>query len=245
MMFSKNCPICQSKISEERTQRGLIICHSCGWSDKVISKNLEKKATRIFVGSTVVIAALFIGSFIQSIQWNHYSLEIIPPKTKQIIGMANHSDLRHISQICEELNKFPCLEEVYSDMLKRNSEDLPVWGLYGRTLIYLGKSEEALEAFGNYFTKGGDDLDVAFSYAKILGSAGYIDEATEYFQYIMEAKPGVLQVTVGKRFVEMLYNAGRYKEAQKVIFQFRKRGLNADYFMEKSLQKIRSAMEEA
>ena len=241
-MFFGNCPVCQSKIPQDRIQENLIICEPCGWSDNKTREELDKKTEKRFIFLAVLTSILLVSSFIQSVNWNSYFFEIIPLKSKQIIGLANSKDLNRIADICMDRQKPKCVEQAYADILRKNPEDLEVIFKYAKILVNNKKLRLASEALANYFELGGQDLDAAYNYAKILGSLGHTNESKRYFEYVLQSKPKVMQTTVTKKFVDMLYNAGRYKEAQQAILKFRKRGMNATYFMEAKLKKIQELL---
>lgn len=241
-MIFGSCPVCQSQVPQDRIEKNLIICKSCGWSDNKTAKAANKKTEKTFILLAVFTTILLIGGFIQIVNWNSYSLEIIPIKYKQIAGIATSKDLNRIAEICMDRQKPQCVEQAYADILRNDSENLEVIAKYAKILVNNKKLRQASNSFANYFKRGGKDLNTAFAYAKVLGSLGLIDESKEYFEYVINSKPGMMQITVTQRFVDMLYNAGRYREAQQAILKFRKRGVNATYFMEAKLKKIKKML---
>ena len=242
MMVFGSCPVCQSEISQDRIEQNLAICGACGWSDNKSVKDLEQKTAKRFIFLAVMISIFLIGSFIQAINWNSYFIEIIPIKAKQMAGIATPVELNRIADICIDRQKPQCVEQAYSDILRRDPTNLEVIAKYAKILVNNQKLRLASDSFARYFQEGGKDLDAAFEYAKVLGSLGDINESKRYFDYVIDAKPEIMQVTVTQRLVDMLYNAGRYKEAQQAIIKFRKRGANAIYFMEAKLKKIEAML---
>ena len=242
MMYFGDCPRCHSEIPKQRIEESMTICAACGWSDEGLSQKMDKTAQKKFNVLAILISTIILGGFIQLVQWNGYFFEIIPLKTKQVTGMATPADLLRVAEICKDRQNPSCVEKAYSQVVQKDPKNLEAWAAYGNILINNQKDKLALRSFGNYFKQGGRDIKVAFSYAKLLGEQGLIEEAKEYFNYIIQSKPDKLQITVTKRFVDMLYNAGQYKEAKKAIVAFRKRGVNAKYFMGSKLKEIQSIL---
>jgi len=56
----------------------------------------------------------------------------------------------------------------------------------------------------------------AYYFAKTLAKQGDTDQAAQYFGFILDSKPDVLQVTVTEAYMDMLISTNRFEEAQKL-----------------------------
>lgn len=77
---------------------------------------------------------LMLASFIQLMNWDNYSLEIIPLKIKSTLGGLSQPDLERSAEICMELKKWDCVESNYSTIGQLDSTQLPApWRLPNET----------------------------------------------------------------------------------------------------------------
>ncbi len=235
-MIFGSCPVCKSDISQDRLQQQVTICNSCGWSDNQTAKDTEHKSTKQFIFVATLVSILMIGGFIQTVNWSFYSFEIIPLKVKHFAGIASTKDLHRIAEICTKRHKPQCVEQVHGDLLRNDSANLEVLEKYGAILVNNKKIKLAAQAYSNYFQHGGTGLKAAYEYAKVLGNLERTDESKEYFNYVIQSRPETMQVTVTQKYVDMLYKAGHYREAHKIILNFKKRG--ARHFMEAKFKEL-------
>lgn len=233
------CPVCKTQIDQERVNSGLNICQACGYAqnsrEKEITMGLQKTYIKVVTG----LSFLMVAGYIHSVNWDNHFAEIIPLKAKQTVGAASAEDLSRIAEICKEREKADCVEEALSDRTANQPGNISFLAQYGKVLSQNNKKERAVAIFSQYFANGGTELEAAYEFAKVLGDTGRYDDAIKYYRFVLDAKPGTLQITVSHNFVDMLVRAGRYELAREVIEGIRKKGENASLFMEDRLQKIR------
>ncbi|MGZ3721975.1 MAG: tetratricopeptide repeat protein [Bdellovibrionales bacterium] len=233
------CPRCKMDISAERKSQSLVICNNCGYTAspnrQAVNNAVEKRT--IILYSTFL--AVFLGSFIQLTNWDNYSLDIIPLKIKETIGMSNQQDNEKTAQICMDLKKWDCVETNYSKVGNEDATKLPRLGQFQ---MKRAKYNEAAHTFYGFFQKGGTDLEASYSYAKALAQLGQVDEATKYFEQVLGARPDVLQVTVVQNYVKVLMEHKRYDQALKLIKNIRSKGPETGSFMEVDYKKIQDTM---
>jgi tetratricopeptide (TPR) repeat protein len=104
-----------------------------------------------------------------------------------------------------------------------------------------GHYQEAVNTYRTFFSKGGVDLEASYNFARALGQVGMVDEASKYFDYVLGAKPDVVQVTVVQNYVKLLMEANRLDQAQKLIEGVRKQSETSAYFMEDEFKKIQAS----
>ncbi len=231
------CPRCKLDISPERKKQSPVICDHCGFShyeNEQLVKAATEKQIIILFSSFVVIA---LGSFMQLVNWDNHSLDIIPLKIKDTIGMTSPADADRTAEICMDLKKWDCVESNYSKVGNADATKLPRLGHFQ---MKRAKYNEAAQTYYKFFQNSGTDLEASYNYAKALSQLGKVDEATKYFDSVLAARPNVLQVTVVQNYVKLLMDNQRYDQARKLIQDIRGKGPDSAMFMESEFQKIKS-----
>ncbi len=229
------CPRCQQDISPERRASSVIVCDHCGFvisnSEDDYSDNTDKK----FIRLALIIAFVLIAGFLQLATWDSHFAEVIPLQLKEIAGASSNDDLERMASICLERRKFDCVEKEYSKLGDRDLKNLLRLGKFQMSRAHYN---EAVNTYRNFFAKGGVDLDGSYMFAKALGQVGMVDEAAKYYDYVLGAKPDVLQVTVVQSYVKLLMEAHRLDQAKKLIEEVRHKSETSAYFMEDEYKKI-------
>lgn len=236
------CPRCKQDIAAERKNVMPIICDHCGYtasSNQYAANQAVEKRTTILYSAFL---ALFLGSYMQLMNWDSYSLEIIPLKVKETLGMNSTSDADRTAEICMNLKKWDCVESSYSKVGNDDATKLPRLGQFQ---MKRAKYNEAAATFYKFFQKGGNDLEASYSYAKALAQLGQVDEATKYFEQVLAARPDVLQVTVVQNYVKLLMEHNRGDQALKLIKDIRSKGPESASFMEAEFKKLQDSVSTA
>lgn len=232
MFTQSTCPRCHHEISEERAKSVPAVCDHCG---HVISGN-EVKATeevaKNYKYGMFGVAGLIVFLHLFFSQWGGYTLEV---RWLQIFGGAGSEE--RMAQICMETFQYDCTERNYLAMAQRDP----------RNLITLGKFQMsrqnykgAVDTFRTYLAQGGQDenKDITFLYARSLSEIGQVDEAARFYEEIIRSKTDVIPLTVMQRYVDMLIKNQRWAQAQKIIDEVRKRGENAQDFMQQQYTEV-------
>lgn len=233
-----SCPRCQFDISPERRQESVIVCDHCGF---VISPSEEfhrEKGEKKFITLAFGIAFVLIAGFLQLTSWDTYSIEVIPLQVKGLIGASTNQDLERLAEICLDRKKLDCVESTYARLSERDQSQLIRLGKFEMSR---GHYQEAVNTYRGFFSKGGVDLEASYNFARALGQVGMVDEASKYFDYVLGAKPDVVQVTVVQNYVKLLMEANRLDQAQKLIEGVRKKSETSAYFMEDEFKKIQAS----
>jgi tetratricopeptide (TPR) repeat protein len=235
----ENCPRCLQAIAPERLLSTPKICDCCGFVINNVEKQEQKQFERRSLIAVIASAVLIVAGFVHVVNWGGYSLEILPIQAASFIGMESQSSTKRMAEICLDVKKLDCVESMY---VRLALSDASGWVRLGKFQFNRSKYPEAAESFRQFFAKGGQDLDASYVYARALGETGRVDEASKYFEYVLAAKPDILQVTVAQNYVKLLVGAGRYDQALKVIDAIRKKGENASQFMDSEYKVIREKM---
>jgi len=229
------CPRCKQDISAERKQLKPVICNHCGFtasSNNAIARQaVETQAIKMFA----ILGAVIVASYIQLVNWDNHSLEIIPLTLKSTIGMASQADAERTAEICMDLKKWSCVESNYSKVADADATKLPRLGQFQ---MKRAEYNEAAQTFYKFFQKGGQDLEASYSYAKALAQLGQVDDATKYFDQVLAARPDVLQVTVVQNYVKLLMDHQRNDQALKLIREIRSKGPESASFMDAEYKKL-------
>ena len=70
-----------------------------------------------------------------------------------------------------------------------------------------------------------------------MAQLGQVDDATKYFEQVLNARPDVLQVTVVQNYVKVLMDHQRYDQARKLIKDIRGKGPDSALFMDAEYKK--------
>jgi tetratricopeptide (TPR) repeat protein len=231
------CPQCKLDISPERKAIKPLVCEHCGFTsgnDEIVKNEIEKKNIYAFIGLSVFVVA----AYIQLMNWDKHTLNIIPIAVKETIGAAGPSDYEAKAQICMDLKKWDCVEYSYIQTAKA---DPTLWKRAGDFQMKRAKYAEAARSYYPLFQSGTpQDIEVSYSYAKALAAIGQVDEAVSYFDAILAARPDTLQVTVVQNYVKLLMEHQRYDQAKVLISKIRNNsGPAGEAFMEDEFTKIK------
>lgn len=239
MLSYGSCPRCQNDIGNDRLNESVVICPHCGWSDNKSYKKAQGKVDRRFIVYSMTISLLLSLAFIHLVTWDKHSVAVIPLQAKIYALGATATDYRDYAEICWDRGHPECVETSYRRIIETNPNDLEAWAKLGQ-ILRLGKKDiPALNAYKQYFERGGVNPAIGYEYAQVLSRNNQLDEAIRYFQFALNSKPEMLQVTISQEFVRMLKNSGRLEEAKKVIEDIRTRGKNTAHFMETELKQIK------
>ncbi|MGZ6477810.1 MAG: tetratricopeptide repeat protein [Bdellovibrionales bacterium] len=180
--------------------------------------------------SAVGVSALLIAFLMYVGSWGSYSLEVIPLKVGQWTHMGSAADMERLAQIGLDLKKLDLVEHEYKMLAQQ--VDPKNYVRLGKFQLNRMEYKEAAETYRQYFLLGKRDWEARFDYARALGEIGKIDEASKNFEYVLRARPGIRQVTVVQRYVNMLVKANRFDQAQRVIEHVRKQDPSASRFMD-------------
>jgi len=234
---TNTCPRCNELLLASNAAGAVVTCR-CGWHSSLNTQIGHVAVERRVSFNLLIISALFVGAFFHVITWDNHSIKIVAPMLRSMASVATVDDYNIISEVCKERGKLDCMEKSFQGAYKSDNNNIDALGELARTQLKLKKPNLASRNFKAYFRQGGENLRVAYEYAKLLGENGRVMESIKYFELVIQAKPDVLQVTVTKAYVDMLMKNNQYKKAKKLINHYRKHGLNAKYFMQNELQSI-------
>jgi tetratricopeptide (TPR) repeat protein len=216
-----------------------VVCDSCGHVLSANSLVIEEKIERSFLFSIFGFSVAMIAGFILVANWGEHSIEAVTFEAGELIGVHSPQDYEHMSQVCLSLRKYKCVEKMYFQVARKDTRQ---FARLGRFQLNQGKYKEALESFRRYFANGNskDDVEINYHYAKTLAELGMIDEAAKRFEFVIDSRPQVMQVTVVQNYVKYLVQANRYAQAKKVIQRMRHRDRTVSQFMDTELKMIQA-----
>ena len=233
------CPQCKQDIDEARLRESIVICQHCGFSDQKSNQRLDKQVYKTFLKTSLVITVLLVGGFIQSVSWDKYAVTIIPLKLKQTLGMASLQDMTEISKICQERLKWDCYGQALAQRYQMSpNTEVETLAELGNLQFKLGQYAQAEKTLSTYFQQGGLNMDASYDYARSLSLQGQVDQASQVYQQILQAKPETLQITVAQNYIKLLMTNNRHVEAKSVLDGIRASGSNANMFMDKEYKEI-------
>lgn len=240
MFAAQTCTRCRLQIKAERMRSYPVVCDCCGHVQSANQVVIEEKIEQSFLYSMIGFSVALIAGFMLVSNWGGHSLEAVTFKAGEIVGAHSPQDYEHFSKICMELRKYDCVEKMYFQIARKDPKQ---FARLGRFQLNQRKYKDAMESFRRYFANGNrKDVDVNYHYARALGEMGMIDEASKHFDFVLSAKPRVMQVTVVQNYVKYLVAANRYDKAQQVIFKMRRRDQTVSQFMDTELKMIQARM---
>lgn len=232
------CPRCQAEVASERLNEEVIVCDNCSYTSPMGQLKVDERTDKKAVKTMGFISAMLVVSFVHSSQWGGSVFEIIPLKTKQILGMASASDLRAIADICIKRAKVGCAESALASLQQAEPQNLEITAELAQFLRRARQLPESQAAYAQYFASGGKESAPAFEYAQLLEKSGQLDEAIKFYDLALANKPDTLQVTIVQAYVGALMKNGRNAEAKTVIEGIREKGESAKAFMTKEYDQI-------
>ncbi len=234
------CPRCQGEVSGERLNEAVIICDHCAYTTNAGQLKVDEHTDRRTIKIMAAMSALLVVSFVHSSQWGGHGLEIVPLKTKQILGQATPADLRKIANICKERVKIGCVKTALASLSEAEPKNLETKAELANFLKRARDLSSAEIAYSEYFAAGGLDSAAAYDYAQLLEKSGKLDEAVKIYDLALANKPETLQVTIIQSYVGALMKNGRNAEAKSLIEGIRQKGDSAKAFMTKEYDQITS-----
>jgi tetratricopeptide (TPR) repeat protein len=204
------------------------------------SRRSENNSRAIFL--LVLLSFFILGGFVHAVNWDKYSLTIIPLKTKQILGVAKLEDLKEVARICKIRKKYFCQERALISAQKLDRTDRKLLLDIGQLQIDREAYKEAVRTYSSYFTAKGRDKKARLNLAIALSKTGQRVEAKRHLKYLVFSNRRQLQAEAARTYVSLLMETGDMHEAQRVIRFCRGVGNNASLFMEKEWKEVRKRL---
>lgn len=234
-MIHRNCPRCRLQIRADRLRVHPVICDSCGFVATDRQADVESTLETSYLKAILVSSTAILLGFMQLANWGNYALEVIPLKAGDFVGNNSVQSKERLAEIAIDLKKHDLAERMYREIAKVDPGQLM---RLGKFQMSRAKYKEATETFGAVFARDKENLDARYYYARTLGESGKIDEAAAHYDFILRAKPGVLQVTVLENYVKHLLAADRLEQAKQVIESVQRRNSSVSQFMDTELKTI-------
>jgi hypothetical protein len=209
----------------------------------IYDRRAEREVTRSFIKVAAGISLLLVAGFYQAVTWDQYFFEIIPLKAKLTIGGMTPDNYARLADICKIRKNLDCVETALAGLATSDASHIEALATLGGVQANRHEFKQAANTFAIYFKNGGQSPDAAYDYARSLAEIGLIDQAAQYYQAVLKAKPDTMQITVTQDYVKMLVAHGRLADAKSLIQGIRAKGGNASMFMEDEMQKIAKATE--
>ncbi len=235
MIATNRCPRCTQQIDSSRLNGAPVVCDSCGNVLSPTQKVSEERMERSFLIAKITTAIFMVAGFIHVANWGSESLNVIAFKVGEIAGGNSPVTIERMARKCLEMKKYDCTEKLYAKLAETDPRQ---YARLGKFQVSLRKYKPAVDNFRRFFAGGGGDIEANYFYAKALGEVGEITEAARHFDYVLSAKPDVVQITVLQNYVRYLMDANQLDHAKKVIEKVRSRDQTVSSFMESELRSI-------
>jgi len=230
-----NCPACNNEILHDRIIDQVAYCtcgNSFGFGTKRDFNDNVSSAPLIVFGIVLIAAVLHFAN------WNQHALIILPLKMKQLLHVANESDLVRISQICRERAKLNCEVLALEGAIKLNPANQQY--IIRASEIYAQQKNHTatVNSLTTYFKLGGKDFAARHRYAVALGHAGHFREAQAQFRFLLKSSKKNPQFQVARDYVELLLKNHDYANAKSIIESYRGASPHAALFLDKEMKTI-------
>lgn len=236
MLHFENCPICESELTQDNLCGETIVCR-CGWTKSLSLAKREKSAMDRTVWTMILMCGLFVGGFIHAVNWDQFSIEIVPLKIKQWSRSASVVELERIATICNSRVKQECVEQAYRDLLVAKADPAHLKNL-GEILYAKGEMAESQSLFQQYLAQGGSAPEAHHLYANTLSETGQGELAIQEFMKILKSKPQTFQVSVTRDYVNTLIKYKKLTKAKATIEFYRKSSVSSSLFMDKEYKDL-------
>lgn len=234
------CPRCQLEIQSERLRSSVIVCNHCGFTGNLNQRKLEKSAEKKFITIATSVCALLTFSFVMIVKWDTYSLEVLPLKAKQLVGMSSAEDLKRIVEICEDRKNLECQISGLEDLSKIDNE---ARAQLGKIYFLKDQNKLAVQRFSDYFRNGGLSFEASYMFARSLEKDGQIELASQYYESVLNSKPDTLQITVTRHYINMLTEYNKRDQAKLVLSKIREMGANTKNFMDPVFKELERSVQ--
>jgi tetratricopeptide (TPR) repeat protein len=238
MALDELCSRCRMVIPPERSFDSTVVCPHCG---HVASPN-ESKANRYlnsrFRQTAIGLSLLMVVLFVHAVTWDTYFFQVIPLKAKQLVNLASADELGELAVICQKRLNPSCTEKALREASEKQPQDTALLFQLGKTQSQMGLFQQAADTFDRYFQMEGREIEAAYFYAKTLEALNRLEDAATYYEFILEKRPEILQVTVTQNYVRLLKKMEQYQRAITLIQSIRRKGSSAAYFLEAELRQL-------
>ncbi len=208
-------------------------------NDNKKRREVEEELERLSMTVMLFITGFIILTAVHIINWDKYALEIIPLTVKDWVGKTTPADWEKKAAMCTDLKNWDCVENELERIAKNDPKQ---YLRLGQLQFKRAKLDRAARSFAIYFKRGGRDLEAMYSYALALSELGQAEEASRFFEAILESRSKSLQLPVIRNYVRMLIRHHRYDHARRLITRVRNSNPRAELFMEQEYRQIKKLM---
>ena len=210
-----NCKVCGSKLKKS----GQTVFCQCGWHAPVNNKKIVQLDKKVIKGIVVASFALMLGVAYLG-YWGSASLNIIPLKAAQWTDSLDQAAFAELKNICMALKKYDCVERAYTSFY-RSSHDLQALSELGHFQYRRKDFHSAAQTYQHYFKNQGRDVTAAYNFARLLEKSNKPADAEKYYKFALMSRPGVIQVTVMRAYIDLLVKTGQIQKARRELFEFK------------------------
>lgn len=181
--------------------------------------------------SMIALGVFMIAGLIQIINWDKYSLTVIPLEASVRLGYATAQDYSRYSKICLERKKYECAHsylQKYTELEPTNLEARLELGLLQLRMNDLNSAVNTLSA---YIQDGGEEPKARFHLAKAHSQLNNTGEALKIYRQLLKGRTDVFQVSVTREYIQTLIQAKKWNQAKSSIEKARRQSLTHNAFM--------------
>ena len=196
----------------------------------------QRKLQKSIIQSMVIGAVAFLLVVIHFSNWGGDSFNIVYLKTAQWTHIAGNSQYDQLASICYQLKKYDCVESALKSQAKKNPDALKELALLQFKRKNLKQASVTYKKYFHQVPPNNDNLQAAFTYAKILAELGSKEEAlTLYDRIISQKQSKTIPVNVIRNKLSLLSSMNRKKEAMAVINKYKKLSQRSNDYLKQEI----------
>ena len=197
-----------------------------------MSKNYQAIIWQIGIAASVIICLGWISV------WDTYSLQVLPLQAKYNLGFANESDLKDLSKICYERQRFSCASSTLKSLISnfQSSRDPASYQKLIDSYLKLDQLKQALQTI-EALEKTKDITGAMLEQKATLQiKLGEEQKAVHTFDKAAALSKGAERIGIMREQIALLIKLNLYQQAQNKILEVRRSSTLAGLFMEKELR---------
>jgi len=218
MTIHGSCPRCGTEIPHDRYIDGQAIC-SCGWYDNRAARRAAEKMERKTILAMILSSVILAAGFVHATRWGSDAISYPVLKVQELTGILSASGYEKLANLCFNRGDYDCTKKAYQGQYAV-SRDPIILARLAKLNMQLGLNQEALQVYANYFAAGGEEIEAAYLYGKLLEENGQYDQALAMYETAVQKSIDTLPVHSTGAIVRLLIKLGRYEEAYARIQSF-------------------------
>ncbi len=179
----------------------------------------------------LAIGILLLSGLIQVINWDKYSLKVIPLQASVLFGSMTAESYAEFAKICLERQKTECALNSLKNQVRLSPDNQEALLQLGLLQVKMEHLESATQTLNAYLEAGGTAIEAKFHLARAYGKLDNTKEALKIYKELLGQKSNVFQVSVTREYIQTLMRAKKWSLAKSTIERARLKSASHNAFM--------------